>query len=76
MTEYKVRFLPSGKEATVPLGTTIYSAACLAGAYVSAPCGGGGTCGACQVHITGGDGVTMEVMACQYMVTRDLTVTS
>lgn len=48
-----IRFEPSGRTVSVPLGTTLLEAARAAGIEIDAPCGGTGTCGSCQVRATG-----------------------
>ena len=53
----------------VPAGTTVLQAMIAAGLRADAPCGGKGTCGKCRVQLDG-----QEVLACQTVVDRDLTV--
>ena len=86
-TTCRVRFEPSGTSAEVPRGATVLDAARRAGVYLSAVCGGDGTCGKCRVTVREGeadappttllsgeerrDGV---VLACQARVESDLVV--
>ncbi len=53
-TPVTVTFEPSGKQATVAVGTTLLQAARLAGENIMAPCGGKGTCGKCAVRVVAG----------------------
>lgn len=47
-----IRFLPSGKVAQMPVGSTIIQAASVAGVQVESTCGGKGTCGKCKVQVS------------------------
>lgn len=58
------------KEICVQAGQTLLSALRQAGLAVDAPCGGEGRCGKCKVFVDG-----KEVLACQTVVDRDMTVT-
>ena len=69
MPQYTVTFLPDGLTIAVETGTTLLSAQILAGLRPDAPCGGKGTCGKCRVILDG-----KEVLACQTVVDRDMTV--
>jgi len=86
-TTCRVRFEPSGAAAEVPRGETVLEAARRAGVYLSAVCGGDGTCGKCRVTIREGDvdasATTLlsdaerrrgTVLACQARVRSDLVV--
>ena len=55
-------------------GETLLDVLRRAGAAVSAPCGGNGTCGKCRVTLVEPDGSRDEVLACQFPVVRDLHV--
>lgn len=66
---YTVTFLPEGKQIAVS-GGTLLEAQIAAGLRPDAPCGGRGTCGKCKAELEG-----TEVLACQTMVDRDMTVT-
>ncbi|MBW8016316.1 MAG: DUF4445 domain-containing protein [Planctomycetes bacterium] len=72
MADYKVIFEAQNKEVRVPAGATIHEAAAQAGIILSTVCGGGGTCGKCIVKILP-EGC--DVLACQYFVHEDITVT-
>jgi uncharacterized 2Fe-2S/4Fe-4S cluster protein (DUF4445 family) len=50
----EVTYLPSGKSAHVPAGTTLFNAAHWAGLPIESTCGGRGTCGKCKVRVVGG----------------------
>ncbi|MDD5038150.1 MAG: ASKHA domain-containing protein [Dehalococcoidales bacterium] len=54
MTEYKVKFLPDGKEVEVVEGTTLLEAARTADIYINSLCGGEGLCGECRLQVTSG----------------------
>ena len=64
-----VTFLPEGKSADVPKGTTISDAGIEAGVKIKLPCAGNGRCGKCIVEV-GGE----RVLACQTPVTDGMTV--
>ncbi len=51
---HKIKFLPSGREALVNEGSTLYDAALALGLPLNAECGGKGTCGRCVVKIEAG----------------------
>ncbi|MCF7956788.1 MAG: ASKHA domain-containing protein [Phycisphaerae bacterium] len=72
MNNYKVIFETQNKEPRVPVGATIHQAAEQAGVILSTVCGGAGTCGKCIVKILP-EGT--DVLACQYTVRGDITVT-
>ena len=48
-----VTFLPGGRTAEVPTGTSLLDAATVAGVEIAAPCGGQGRCGRCRVSVAG-----------------------
>ena len=48
-TQAKVIFTPSGKRGTVPVGTTVLSAARSLGVDLDSVCGGRGICSKCQI---------------------------
>ncbi|HET7236660.1 MAG TPA: ASKHA domain-containing protein [Actinomycetota bacterium] len=54
MRKLEVTYLPSGKTAHVPAGTTLFNAAHWAGLPIESTCGGRGTCGKCKVKVTEG----------------------
>jgi uncharacterized 2Fe-2S/4Fe-4S cluster protein (DUF4445 family) len=51
----EVTYLPSGKVAHVPEGTSVFNAAHWAGLPIESTCGGRGTCGKCKVRVVEGD---------------------
>ena len=69
MQRYKVRFVRENVELLVNEGTTLLRAEMDAGLRPDAPCGGRGTCGKCRVRVNGQD-----MLACQTVITSDLTV--
>ena len=69
MNQYTITFLPDNIAVQTDAGTTILQAQIATGLHPDAPCGGKGTCGKCKV-ITDGK----EVLACQTLVDRDMTV--
>ena len=71
MTQYTVTFQPQGVSVRVSEGTDLLQAQILAGLRPDAPCGGKGTCGKCRVMLDG-----QEILACQTVVDRDMTVFS
>ena len=60
---------PSGERLAAPAGQTLLEALRGRGFPLDAPCGGKGTCGKCRVLADG-----REVLACQYVLTADVTV--
>lgn len=88
--EYTVNFTSHGKSAKIAEGKTIIDAAALVGIAVEGNCGSAGTCGKCKVHVTEGYNPNAEnigekfftkeemedgwVLACRYLVDRDLSV--
>lgn len=50
----EVTYLPSGRTAHVPAGTTLFNAAHWAGLPIESTCGGRGTCGKCRVRVLEG----------------------
>ncbi len=70
----KVTFLPDEITVDAADGTTLIQAQIDAGLHPDAPCGGNGSCGKCLVDIIMGDGDLRQVLACQTMVYRDMTV--
>ncbi len=68
MNTLRITFQPENITLTVT-GGTVLEAQIAARLRPDAPCGGKGTCGKCQVTIDG-----REVLACQTIVDRDMTV--
>jgi len=66
----KLHILPRNIVCTVPSGTNLMEALRKAQIFLDAPCGGNGKCGKCKVALNGA-----EVLACETVVDRDMTVT-
>ena len=69
MKQFTVTFQPENIVVQAEENTTVLQAQIAAGLHPDAPCGGKGTCGKCQVTID-----SKEVLACQTVIDRDLTV--
>ena len=72
MKHFAINFKPDNKQISIHAGATILEAASQAGIILNSVCGGKGTCGKCRVIIEQ-DG--REVLACQYEIDSDVTVT-
>ena len=72
MKHFNVTFESDGKQISIHAGATILEAAGQVGIILNTSCGGKGTCEKCVVKI-GPDSV--PVLACQYQIQTDLTVT-
>jgi len=72
MKHFKITFKPDGKQILIHSGATLIEAAGQAGIILNTVCGGKGTCGKCLVYLEPG---AREVLACQYKIDSDLTVT-
>ena len=72
MKHYNVIFKPDGRQVLIHSGATILEAAGQADIVLNTVCGGKGICRKCTVHL-GPDG--RQVLACQYRIESDLTVT-
>lgn len=83
----RVTFLPEGRTAQVPPGSTLLAAAHLAGVPIPSVCGGEGVCGRCRVLVRSGQVETNPtpllspeeraagyVLACQAHVQGDVVV--
>lgn len=68
---FAVTFLPAGRTVKVRKETTILEASVLADIFLSAPCGGNGSCNKCKVRIAG---KAELVCACQYAVHENIKV--
>jgi len=88
MSDCKVHFLPSDREAIVPTSTLLSDAAQEAGVDINIPCGGQGRCGRCAVIVDEGpvrrrsterlspDAVAAGYcLACQTVVEGDVVIT-
>ena len=51
----KIDFQPLGLRVVIPQNRTILDAAHISGIDLAAICGGGGTCGACKIHLSAGE---------------------
>ncbi len=72
MKHFTVTFEPDGKQIAIHSGATLLEAAGQAGIILNTTCGGVGTCKKCKVGLPAD---SSEVLACQYRVHSDLTVT-
>jgi len=87
--QVRVTFEPSGRSATVLVGTKVLEAAGRVGLVVETPCGGQGVCGKCRVRVTRGAGAPTPAdvakftsqeldegwrLACQSRLLHDATV--
>jgi len=85
--EYRVTFLPEGKEARVAAGETLLAAAAAAGVELPSVCGGEGICGRCRLivrqgqieaaptlHLSREEVKAGYVLACQAVVRGDAVV--
>ncbi len=71
MAHFNITFKPDDLKISIHPGATILEAAGRAGIILNSSCGGQGTCKKCKVKL---DDDT-EVLACQYKINSDLTVT-
>ena len=72
MKHFNVTFKPDGKQISIHAGATLLEAAGLAGIILNTVCGGRGTCKKCAVKL----GLKKkQVLACQYYIHSDITVT-
>jgi uncharacterized 2Fe-2S/4Fe-4S cluster protein (DUF4445 family) len=72
MKHFTIIFKPDGKQISIHSGATLIEAAGQAGIILNTVCGGKGTCGKCLVYL---EPDAREVLACQYKIDSDLTVT-
>jgi len=72
MKHFQVTFKPDGKQISIHAGATLLESAGQAGIILNSACGGKGICKKCAVNLEP-DGT--QVLACQYHVHSDLTVT-
>jgi uncharacterized 2Fe-2S/4Fe-4S cluster protein (DUF4445 family) len=71
MTHYRITFKPDNKQELIHEGANLLEAAGQAGIILNTACGGTGYCGKCGVLIDD----AKEVLACQYEIKSDVTVT-
>jgi len=72
MKHFSITFKPDGKQILIHSGATLIEAAGQAGIILNTVCGGKGTCRKCLVYL---EPDAREVLACQYTIESDLTVT-
>ena len=72
MEHFSITFGPDGRQISIHAGATLFEAASQAGIILNTVCGGKGTCKKCLVNLEP-DG--QEVLACQYHIQSNLTVT-
>jgi len=72
MKHFQVTFKPDGEQISIHAGATLLEAAGQAGIILNSACGGKGICKKCAVNLEP-DGT--QVLACQYHVHSNLTVT-
>jgi len=66
----RLAILPENRELIIARPQNLMEALRTAGIYLDAPCGGNGKCGKCKVIVNGA-----EVLACQTILDREMTVT-
>ncbi len=72
MEHFNVIFKPDGKQIAIHKGATLLEAAGQAGIILNTVCGGKGICEKCAVNI---EPTGQQVLACQYRIESELTVT-
>ena len=72
MKHYNIIFQPDGKRISIHSGATLLEAAHQAGIILNTACGGKGVCKKCKILLDPGQ---TEVLACQYRIDKDLSVT-
>ena len=72
MKHFRVLLKPDGKQISIHEGATLVDAASQAGIILNSVCGGRGTCRKCTVYV---EPDNRKVLACQYRIETDLTVT-
>lgn len=72
MRHYNVTFEPDGRRISIHAGATLLEAAGQAGIILNTVCGGKGTCKKCVVNL---EPDSEAVLACQYHIESDVTVT-
>ncbi len=71
MAHFNITFKPDDLTISIHAGATILEAASRAGIILNSSCGGAGTCKKCKVKLAD----STEILACQYKINSDLTVT-
>jgi len=72
MKHFQIIFRPDNRQISIHAGATILEAAGQAGIILNSVCGGKGTCKKCVVNLEPNG---REVLACQYRIESDITVT-
>ncbi len=72
MKHFNITFEPDGRVISIHSGATLLEAAGQAGIILNTVCGGKGICKKCIVNLEPGG---QQVLACQYRIQNDLTVT-
>ncbi|MHC4618479.1 MAG: ASKHA domain-containing protein [Planctomycetota bacterium] len=72
MQHFNVTFEPDSLQISIHAGATLKEAAGRAGIILNSACGGKGTCRKCLVSL---EPAGRQVLACQYRIESDLTVT-
>lgn len=72
MEHFNIIFRPEGRRISIHAGATLLEAAGQAGIILNTSCGGRGICRKCMVNLEP-DG--QQVLACQYHIRSDVTVT-
>ncbi|MHC4532840.1 MAG: ASKHA domain-containing protein [Planctomycetota bacterium] len=72
MKHFKISFKPDGRQISIHSGATLMDAAGQAGIILNTICGGKGTCKKCLLKL---EPSGREVLACQYHIQSELTVT-
>jgi len=72
MRHYNVTFKPDGRRISIHAGATLLEAAGQAGIILNTVCGGQGICKKCVVNL---EPDSEAVLACQYHIESDVTVT-
>jgi len=80
MRHYNVTFKPDGRRISIHAGATLLEAAGQAGIILNTVCGGQGICKKCVVNLRrkaspSGEPDSEAVLACQYHIESDVTVT-
>jgi len=72
MKHFNITFKPDGRQISIHAGATLLDAAGQAGIILNTVCGGKGICEKCIVNL---EPPRRQVLACQYRIQKDLTVT-
>lgn len=72
MKHFNITFKPDGRQISIHAGATLLDAAGQAGIILNTVCGGKGICEKCIVNL---EPPRRQVLACQYRIQNDLTVT-